>query len=77
MDIMVTPADAARWILTDLLGRQLGSIACDHSTFEITPEGIAIDQFGGMKLRPFESLDSALAKIERHMRGTCRLAANA
>jgi hypothetical protein len=33
-----------------------------------------VETMADMKLGPFNSLDAALAEVERHTRGTCRMA---
>lgn len=72
MDIMVTWEDA-RWILTDLLGRAMGSIVQGpDAKYSIHAEGHAKDTFHGLKAEGYYSLDEALADIERHTRGVCR-----
>jgi hypothetical protein len=72
----VTPSrDGNRWVLVDLLGRSMGCIARTRGTyFTIHPEGHAAETMADMKLGPFNSLDAALAEIERHTRGICRMA---
>ena len=74
MDIDVTSKpDEATWLLTDLLGRQMGRIAEEAvDAFRIHPAGQALQTMASMKRGPFKTLDEALAEIERFTRGTCR-----
>jgi hypothetical protein len=75
LDVIVTPTDDGRaWNLTDLLGRSMGRIA-ETSGQQITiyPDGHALETMAGMGHGPFASLDAALAAIEKHTRGVCRL----
>ncbi len=77
MDITITKRrDAAGyWGLTDLLGRSMGSIVEKPvGRFTIAPAGNAIRTMGEIGKEPCTSLDDALAKIETHTRGVCRLA---
>jgi hypothetical protein len=62
------------WQLTDLLGRSMGSIVENAShQFTVYPEGHAVETMAGIHQGPHASLDAALAEIERHTRGVCRL----
>jgi hypothetical protein len=76
MDVTVTPAaDGKAWLLTDLLGRDMGCVAQTASkVFVIQPAGLAVDTFAGINSAKYESLDRALAAIETHTRGVCRRA---
>ncbi len=75
MDVIVTPADGGKtWNLVDLLGRSMGRIEeRTKGKFTIDPEGQAEKTFD-MPLEAYPSLDAALAAIEKHTRGVCRLA---
>jgi hypothetical protein len=74
MDVTVKAAeDGATWQLTDLLGRSMGTISRRQDEFAIVPSGHALETMKAMKQGPFSSLDAALAEIEKHTRGTCRL----
>jgi hypothetical protein len=60
--------------LEDLLGRPMGSIAEDSPKhFTIHPEGQALETMHGLSPGPYTSLDAALAEIETHTRGVCRM----
>jgi hypothetical protein len=74
VDVIVTSAEAETvWLLTDLLGRSMGSIVKDAShQFTICPEGHALETMAGIEQGPHASLDAARAEIERHTRGVCR-----
>jgi len=72
MDVIVK-ASAGFYLLTDLLGRPMGSIVEDGAgQFTIRSLGLAADTMTGMKHGPFACVDDALAEIERHTRGVCR-----
>lgn len=75
LDVIVTPTDDGKaWNLTDLLGRSMGCIAeTSDQQLTIHPAGHALDTMGGMGHGPYLSLDAALAAIEKHTRGVCRL----
>jgi hypothetical protein len=74
MDISVKAAGAdGPWQLTDLLGRSMGTISRWEAEYTIVPEGHALETMNAMNRGPFLSLDAALAEIEKHTRGTCRL----
>ncbi|CAN7619408.1 hypothetical protein [Bosea sp. LjRoot237] len=74
MDIDVTQKrDGTAWLLTDLLGRDMGYIEDRaEGEFMIYPAGQALHMMEAMRRGPFKSLDDALAEIERFTRGTCR-----
>jgi hypothetical protein len=73
VDVLVKATDTV-WQLTDLLGRSMGSIVENAShQFTIYPEGHAVETMVGIHQGPHASLDAALAEIERHTRGVCRL----
>jgi hypothetical protein len=74
MDVTVTPAaDGKTWLLTDLLGRDMGCVAeTETKVFLIKPAGLAISTMGRITTEKYESLDEALAAIEIHTRGVCR-----
>jgi len=76
LDIDVTSKpDEAAWLLTDLLGREMGRVVEETSgVFRIHPAGHAMQTMATMKLEPYRTLDEALAEIERFTRGTCRRA---
>jgi hypothetical protein len=74
VDITVTPGEGGVWHLTDLLGRSMGHIRrTPPGSFVIGPAGQALETMFGMDIGPFQTLDQALAEIERHTRGVCRL----
>ena len=74
MDITVKAAGARdTWRLTNLLGRSMGTISRSKDEFTIIPGGHALETMKTMNRGPFPSLDAALAEIEKHARGTCRL----
>lgn len=75
MDITVRQAGAGgTWSLEDLLGRAMGNIT-EHPPkhFTIHPDGNAAETMQGLRLGPYASLDAALAEIETHTRGVCRM----
>jgi hypothetical protein len=74
VDVIVIPEDGGTvWHLTDLLGRSMGNIREDASRqFTIYPEGHAFEAMADIQRGPYDSLDAALAEIERHTRGVCR-----
>jgi hypothetical protein len=74
MDVIVIAAERGTvWHLTDLLGRSMGNITEDVShQFTIYPEGHAFETMADIHRGPYDSLDAALAEIERHTRGVCR-----
>ena len=74
MDVIVAPSeDPAVWILEDLLGLSMGSIAeVAPGVFEITLAGEAPRTMADMKRGPYPSLDAVLSQIETHTRGVCR-----
>jgi hypothetical protein len=74
MDVTVTPAaDGKTWTLTDLLGRDMGSVAeTAPKVFVIQAAGLAVGTFAAISSKKYESLDRALAAIETHTRGVCR-----
>lgn len=73
MDVIVTRAEQGIWHLTDLLGRSMGSVRQNGpKQFMIHPEGHAVETMTGIQHGPHDSLDAALAEIERHTRGVCR-----
>jgi hypothetical protein len=71
----VTPTDDGKaWNLTDLLGRSMGLIAeTSDQQLTIHPAGHAMETMAGMRDGPYNSIDAALAAIEKHTRGVCRL----
>jgi hypothetical protein len=77
LDITVTTiaANENSWGMTDLLGRDMGTITETHpGAFKIRPAGKAVETFADIVSRSYPSLDSALAAIEEHTRGVCRRA---
>jgi hypothetical protein len=51
----------------------MGNIREDAShQFMIYPEGHAFEAMADLHRGPYDSLDAALAEIERHTRGVCR-----
>jgi hypothetical protein len=79
MDVTVTRVnDGSTWTLTDLLGRSMGQVTERQAgAFWIEPKGGAVETMAGLKQGPHPSLDLALAEIETHTRGVCRLAPEA
>ena len=78
MDVMVTRAADAwnAWTLTDLLGRPMGRITeYLGPRFIIEPSERMRSVMKKVAPGPHPSLDAALAEIEKHTRGVCRLAA--
>jgi len=74
IDVTSKPGEAA-WLLTDLLGREMGRVVEESpGAFRIQPAGHAVQTMASMKLEPYRTLDEALAEIERFTRGTCRRA---
>jgi hypothetical protein len=73
MDMKVKPLGNGRWILIDLLGREIGDVLEVDERFKINPNGHGVEALRGAALGPFQCLDDALAEIERHTRGLCRL----
>jgi hypothetical protein len=51
----------------------MGSVVRSGNEFTIVPEGRALETMETIKRGRFSSLDDALAEIEKHTRGTCRL----
>jgi hypothetical protein len=74
VDVIVIPEQGGTvWHLTDLLGRSMGNIREDAShQFTIYPEGHGLETMRDIHRGPYDSLDAALAEIERHTRGVCR-----
>jgi hypothetical protein len=74
VDVIVIPEQGGTvWHLTDLLGRSMGNIREDAShQFTIYPEGHGLKTMRDIHRGPYDSLDAALAEIERHTRGVCR-----
>jgi hypothetical protein len=74
MDITVKAAgDGTKWELIDLLGRSMGTITKSGSEFTIVLSDHAIKTTKLLARGTYTSLDMALAEIEKHTRGTCRL----
>ena len=74
MDITVKAnGDGRTWQLIDLLGRSMGTIRRNGPEFVIVPEGRALETMKFLDRGPFLTLDNALAQIEMHTRGTCKL----
>jgi hypothetical protein len=74
IDVTSEPGESA-WLLTDLLGREMGRVVEEPAgAFRIHPAGHAVQTMATMKLEPYRTLDEALAEIERFTRGTCRRA---
>lgn len=73
VDVTAKPIEENAWALSDLLGRSMGRIVETNGAFTIVPEGEALTTMAGMKPGPHASLDKALAQIETHTRGVCRL----
>jgi hypothetical protein len=75
LDVIVTPTDDGKaWNLTDLLGRSMGRIAeISDQQLTLHLDGHALETVAGMGHGPSLSLDAALAALEKHTRGVCRL----
>jgi hypothetical protein len=75
MDITVRRTGGeGTWNLEDLLGRPMGSITeYPPKNFRIHPGGNAAETMQGLSPGPYASLDAALAAIEAHTRGVCRM----
>jgi hypothetical protein len=74
MDIIVKQSNSTTWVMIDLLGRPMGEVVEQpKGEFTIAPCGSAIGTTSGLKLSSFSSLDAALAEVERHTRGRCRM----
>ena len=76
MDVMVMAEGATTWLLTDLLGRAMGTIVHDARGFFINPAGEAEKTMGMVNRGPHSTLDVALAEIETRTRGVCRRSDN-
>ena len=74
MDVIVTPSeDRTAWHLADLLGRSMGAVVeTSAAEFRIEPDGHARETMARIERGPYDSLDAALAEIEKHTRGVCR-----
>ena len=72
MDVMVTGGGSDAWIMTDLLGRDLGSVKQNGDIFTIRPSGNAVKTMAALTSKSYKSLDVALAAIEEHTRSVCR-----
>ena len=74
MDVLVTQVpDRNEWHLTDLLGRDMGTITERKSgMLFIEPAGRAVETLAAIKAQPYLSVDAALAAIELHTRSVCR-----
>lgn len=58
--------------LTDLLGRSLGCIsAVTPRRWRVYPSGAGVELLLGISQIELTSIDAALAKIEKRMRGMC------
>jgi hypothetical protein len=75
MDMIVKQAGGGRWKLIDLLGRDVGDVVKSGERFDVHPSEHGGDAMLETDLGPFHTLDDALAAIERHTRGLCRLEA--
>jgi hypothetical protein len=75
LDVIATLTDdGTAWNLTDRLGRSMGCIAeTSDRQLTIHPAGNALETMAGMRHGPYGSLDAAVAAIEKHTRGVCRL----
>jgi hypothetical protein len=51
----------------------MGAVVRSGNEFTIVPDGHALETMETIKRGRFSSLDDALAEIEKHTRGTCRL----
>ena len=69
MDVIVTAAAPNIWNLTDLLGRNMGTITGTPTGFQVYPASLGIEALDAVTSRPHPSLDEDLAEIERVTRG--------
>ena len=74
MDVTVTPNSGGKaWMLTDLLGRNMGSVKISKfGLFIIDPAGHAVETMAPLGSKSYDTLDATLAAIEEHTRGVCR-----
>ena len=74
MDVLVKRSvDADAWVLSDRLGRDLGLITRVRQGFVVRP--VPDTALSAVALRPFASLDDAMAEIAAHAKGVCELSA--
>jgi hypothetical protein len=74
VDVLVKRSvDADAWVLSDRLGRDLGLITCVRQGFVVRP--VPDTALSAVALRPFASLDDAMAEIATHAKGVCELSA--
>jgi hypothetical protein len=74
VDVLVKRSvDADAWILSDRLGRDLGLITRVRQGFVVRP--VPDTALSAVALRPFASLDDAMAEIATHAKGVCELSA--
>jgi hypothetical protein len=59
MDVMVVAEDATTWLLTDPLGRAMGTIVQETQGFVINPAGECRKTMGMGNRGPHSTLDSA------------------
>ena len=74
MDVLVNQAQGAKvWQLRDRLGRDLGLISSLPRGYVIRP--VPGTTLSAVALRPFPTLDDAMAEIATHAKGVCELSA--
>lgn len=74
VDVLVKRSvDADAWILSDRLGRDLGLITRVRQGFVV--RSVPDTALSAVALRPFASLDDAMAEIATHAKGVCELSA--
>ena len=74
MDVLVKRLPGAQtWHLRDRLGRELGRITRVAQGFVIRP--VPETTLSAVALRPFATLDDAMAEIATQAKGVCQLSA--
>ena len=74
MDVLVSRGQGAKvWQLRDRLGRDLGLISWLPQGYFIRP--VPGTTLSAVALRPFATLDDAMAEIATHAKGVCELSA--
>jgi hypothetical protein len=74
MDHVVRQNSSLQWTLEDLLGRTAGHIELGLTgTYRVVVAERGLARLSQISPGPYLTLESALAEIERHTRGTCML----
>ena len=74
MDVLVNQGEGAKvWHLRDRLGRDLGLISWLPQGYVIRP--VPGTTLSAVALRPFATLDDAMAEIATRAKGVCELVA--